>query len=630
MATYRTILTTKGIQLVAASQASGVPIVLTDMAVGDGNGNPVTPNPGQVVLARERYRHTVNQLITVQGDASKFMAELIIPAEIGGFTIREVGLYTNQGDLFAVANVPNAYKPTGAEGSFGDTVVKMIFKVDNASVVTLVADPNVTVATHSWVLNNVNAARIIPGGLTNQILSKKSNADGDTEWRDASDGVTVIVFSREETQTLAASQLNIDLATITSEGAAVYIEGVRLRRDQFSVPTETRVTLASAYPAGTRVTVVQNEEVGQTDLLRRPNNLSDVLDKAAARNNLGLPNWLASSQIDWNQIINEPAYTLRWPTFAEVTDKPATYPPSAHNQDWSTIDNRPDTATRWPTWNEVTSKPSLFPPASHAHPEYVQKTGDTMTGVLVIAQASTESSSVTLNNTAGGGGSYSMFANGSNSVTGLAGSWGVYDNIAKLTRIYCDQLGAWTIPTTLDINNTSTNSTNIRLTNRASGGRSWAIASSGGNNAAIPAGSFFLFDNTASAIRMQIFGTGATRFYGSVTADGGFDTGSSQKLKHIEGPAPYGIAEVMKLDVVRGKYREEYNADGRERIFVIAEQLQAVVPEAVDESGVAFGGEFVPSIKIDQMIPLIIAALKDVANDNKRLREEVEKLKELR
>ena len=66
----------------------------------------------------------------------------------------------------------------------------------------------------------------------------------------------------------------------------------------------------------------------------------------------------------WSQVTGQPAQATRWPTFAEVTGKPANYPTT-----WASVAAQPATATRWPTWTEVTSKPTTFAPSSHSsHP----------------------------------------------------------------------------------------------------------------------------------------------------------------------------------------------------------------------------------------------------------------------
>lgn len=601
MATYRTILTKKGKELIAAAGASGIPIVLSDMAVGDGNGNAVTPVETQTTLARERYRHAVNQLTVDVSDASRFTAELLIPASVGGFTMREVGLYTNNGDLFAVANVPASYKPTDTEGSFGDTAIRMVFIVANASVVTLVADPNVAVATHSWVMNNVNAATIIPGGLTGQFLAKKSNANGDIDWVDPTQGITVIVFSREETQTLAAGQTVVDLAQITAEGVAVYIEGTRLRAAEFSVTGDSQITLASAHPAGSKVTAVQNEEVGATDVLLRPLNLADVPDKAVARNNLGLPNWLATSNINWNQLINVPAYALRWADWPEVTNKPTTFPPSAHSQDWSTIDGKPDTATRWPTWNEVTGKPSTFTPSTHTHAiSDVSGLSDALNSKLGNSGNQSLAGSLTLPPVAG-----LPISPDGDAARQLRTEWqGIAGSVEYLSVNFVRkasgtdwQTAAWRIQ-------------------RQVGGTAVGYIEIGGNN-----------ESKSVVLGAYISGTAWLTNQGAWGASGGFDFGSSRKLKLIEGEMPYGLEHVRKVSTLIGKYKPEYNKDGRTRLFFDAEQLATIIPEAVDENGVEFNGEMVPVVKIDQVLPPAYRAISELAEMVENLSREVAALK---
>lgn len=64
---------------------------------------------------------------------------------------------------------------------------------------------------------------------------------------------------------------------------------------------------------------------------------------------------------------NLPTQATRWPTWSEVTSKPATFPPDSHTHAWSQVTGQPAQATRWPTWSEVTSKPSTFAPDSHTH-----------------------------------------------------------------------------------------------------------------------------------------------------------------------------------------------------------------------------------------------------------------------
>lgn len=287
MATYYTLLTKAGQASIANAVALNQKVNLTYMAVGDGNGNPTTPNENQTALVREKYRATINQLTVDPDNQNYLVAEMIVPTTVGGWSIYEVGVFNDQNQLIAVANFPATYKPELAEGSGRDLIVRIVIQVSNTSVVTLKIDPAITLASQAWVAANYVKKVTVAGGTTGQVLVKKSNANEDFQWVDPTAAVDVNVFSREETQTVATGQTIINLAQLTTDGAAIYIEGIRLRDDQFTVNSPTRLTLATSYPAGTKVTIVQNEETSRNAFTLKANNLSDLTNKSAARTNLG-------------------------------------------------------------------------------------------------------------------------------------------------------------------------------------------------------------------------------------------------------------------------------------------------------------------------------------------------------
>lgn len=293
---FQSIYTNDGLARIAQAEATSTPLNLTQMAVGDGNGNAVEPDSEQTALVRERFRAPVNRVFQVPGDPQRFAAELIIPSSEGGFTLREVGVFDADGHLIVVGNLPDTYKPVLAEGAYSDTVVRVEFVVSNVAVITLSVDPNVALATQSWIAANVNAAFVIPGGTTNQFLRKLSNANGAYEWSGLDD-LNVVVDIIEEQQLLAESQTQVDWATVTTDSLSVYINGVRLHRGagvdewQAAAPPDnvTRIILGQSYPAATRILGVQNEPLGAiTEPLAKDQNLADAPDKAAVRTNINV------------------------------------------------------------------------------------------------------------------------------------------------------------------------------------------------------------------------------------------------------------------------------------------------------------------------------------------------------
>jgi phage-related tail fiber protein len=291
---YRVIYTDYGLAAIAAAISSGTPINLTQVAVGDGNGVDVTPSQSMTSLVHEVYRAAVNTVEQDPAEPTDYYVEMIIPSTVGGWTIREFGIYDDHGNLFAVGNYPDTYKTLPTDGATSDLAIRAEILVQNAGVITVMVDPNVAVASRAWVTNNITVPFLLPGGTTHQVLRKKSNADGDTEWADVTD-VNVIVQVVQEIQTIAAGQMTFNLATCTTDGLSVHVGGALIPKRagaggwQTGTPSGTQVVLGTQYPVGTEVVFLQNEPASTLTVpLDQSKNLSDVLDKAAARTNLDI------------------------------------------------------------------------------------------------------------------------------------------------------------------------------------------------------------------------------------------------------------------------------------------------------------------------------------------------------
>ncbi|MCO7263943.1 phage tail-collar fiber domain-containing protein [Dickeya zeae] len=148
---YMTLLTQVGRAKLANAAASGKMLNITHMGIGDGGGNPTTPDPAQTALINEKRRAVLNALRVDPNSPNQIIAEQVIPENEGGFWLREIGLYDADGDLIAVANCPDTYKPQLQEGSGRVQTVRMILVVSNASAVTLKVDPSVVLATRQSV-----------------------------------------------------------------------------------------------------------------------------------------------------------------------------------------------------------------------------------------------------------------------------------------------------------------------------------------------------------------------------------------------------------------------------------------------------------------------------------------------
>ncbi|ACS87571.1 phage tail-collar fiber domain-containing protein [Musicola paradisiaca] len=148
---YFALLTTTGAALLANATALGKQLSITQMALGDGGGTLPTPDAAQTKLVNERRRAPLNSLSVDTTNTNQIIAEQVIPEDEGGWWIREIGLYDAAGNLIAVANCPETYKPLLQEGSGRVQTVRMILIVSSTDAVTLKIDPSVVLATRKYV-----------------------------------------------------------------------------------------------------------------------------------------------------------------------------------------------------------------------------------------------------------------------------------------------------------------------------------------------------------------------------------------------------------------------------------------------------------------------------------------------
>ncbi|EKQ3859514.1 phage tail protein [Escherichia coli] len=184
---YYAILTNQGAARLANATMLGSKLNLTQMAVGDANGVLPTPDPAQTKLINQKRIAPLNLLSVDPNNQSQIIAEQIIPENEGGFWIREIGLYDDEGVLIAVANCPETYKPQLQEGSGRTQTIRMILVVSNTEAITLKIDPSVVLATRKYVDDKISEheqsrrhpdASLTAKGFTQ--LSSATNSDSET------------------------------------------------------------------------------------------------------------------------------------------------------------------------------------------------------------------------------------------------------------------------------------------------------------------------------------------------------------------------------------------------------------------------------------------------------------------
>ncbi|OOS00641.1 phage tail protein, partial [Canicola haemoglobinophilus] len=144
--TYYSVLTQYGTQLITSAIAQKQPLQLLKMAIGDGNGQAITPEPSATRLARQVYSNNVSAISVDPRNNKQVIFELTIPETEGGFWIREIGLLDNQNRLVAYANCPESFKPTVSSGSGKVQVIRLILAVSSSDAFELSVDNTVIFA----------------------------------------------------------------------------------------------------------------------------------------------------------------------------------------------------------------------------------------------------------------------------------------------------------------------------------------------------------------------------------------------------------------------------------------------------------------------------------------------------
>lgn len=162
---FYTIPTAIGKAKIANSIALGAKVNLKTMKIGDSNGIYYNPSESQTDLVHTVYSCEINSVEIDESNSNWINVVCAIPADVGDFFIREVGIFDDNNDLIAIGKYPETYKPLASNGSTKELYIKMTFEVTNVSSVTLKIDPTVILATK----NDINILTNSIAKLTTQM-----------------------------------------------------------------------------------------------------------------------------------------------------------------------------------------------------------------------------------------------------------------------------------------------------------------------------------------------------------------------------------------------------------------------------------------------------------------------------
>ncbi|AWN80456.1 phage tail protein [Escherichia coli O145] len=292
---FKTVITTAGAaKLAAATAPGGRKVNITTMAVGDGGGKLPVPDAGQTGLIHEVWRHALNKISQDKRNSNYIIAELVIPPEVGGFWMRELGLYDDAGTLIAVANMAESYKPALAEGSGRSQTCRMVIIVSSVASVALTIDTTTVMATQDYVDDKIaeheQSRRHPDASLTAKGFTQLSSATNSTS------------------ETLAATPKAVKAAYDLANGKYTAQDATTARKGlvQLSSATNSTSETLAATPKAVKSAYDNAEK-----RLQKDQNGADIPGKDTFTKNIGAcraysgalsteaGNWTTAQFIEW-------------------------------------------------------------------------------------------------------------------------------------------------------------------------------------------------------------------------------------------------------------------------------------------------------------------------------------------
>ncbi|EDW8960758.1 phage tail protein [Salmonella enterica subsp. enterica] len=221
---FYTLLTDRGMAKIASALADKKQIHLQKMAVGDGGGQYYEPTASQTKLRLEVWRGEMNTLTVAPNNPNWLIAELVLPEEIGGWYVREVGVFDDEGELIAIGKFPESYKPLLPGGCGKQVCIRLIMEVSNTTAVTLTVDPSIVLATRDYVdvrLDEHEHSTNHPDAtLTQKGFTQLSNAtDSDDETKAATPKAVKAAMAEARNHTHTWNQItDVPDGTLTQKG----------------------------------------------------------------------------------------------------------------------------------------------------------------------------------------------------------------------------------------------------------------------------------------------------------------------------------------------------------------------------------------------------------------------------
>ncbi|EBT8828515.1 phage tail protein, partial [Salmonella enterica] len=326
---FYTLLTDRGMAKIASALADKKQLHLQKMAVGDGGGQYYEPIASQTKLRHEVWRGEMNTLMVAPNNPNWLIAELVLPEDVGGWYVREVGVFDDEGELIAIGKFPESYKPLLPGGCGKQVCIRLIMEVSNTTAVTLTVDPSIVLATRDYVDTRLDehehSTNHPDATLTQKGFTQLSNAtDSDDETKAATPKAVKAAMAEARNHTHTWNQITgVPDGTLTQKGIV-----------KLNSATDSTSTTEAATPSAVKAAMDKANAAAPANHTHVWNQVTGVPDGTLAQKGI----------VKLNNATDSTSTTeAATPSAVKAAmDKASAAAPARHTHAWGQITGAPD------------------------------------------------------------------------------------------------------------------------------------------------------------------------------------------------------------------------------------------------------------------------------------------------
>ncbi|EHM6351197.1 tail fiber protein [Salmonella enterica] len=326
---FYTLLTDRGMARIASALADKKQLHLQKMAVGDGGGQYYEPIASQTKLRHEVWRGEMNTLTVAPNNPNWLIAELVLPEDVGGWYVREVGVFDDEGELIAIGKFPESYKPLLPGGCGKQVCIRLIMEVSNTTAVTLTVDPSIVLATRDYVDTRLDehehSTNHPDATLTQKGFTQLSNAtDSDDETKAATPKAVKAAMAEARNHTHTWNQITgVPDGTLTQKGIV-----------KLNSATDSTSTTEAATPSAVKAAMDKANAAAPANHTHVWNQVTGVPDGTLAQKGI----------VKLNNATDSTSTTeAATPSAVKAAmDKASAAAPARHTHAWGQITGAPD------------------------------------------------------------------------------------------------------------------------------------------------------------------------------------------------------------------------------------------------------------------------------------------------